>query len=255
MQKSFSKILTSIFLLIFIFQLASLIFLLAVPSTSQAASVNFTPQVGVGNFEKGVPQPVGKSTEMIGEYIREIYKYALGIVGILATVVLMFGGVLWITAGGNAERITNAKSWIGASLTGLVLALTSYMILYFVNPGLVNFRVTPVTPVKENNTSGWYFSWHNPISNKSGNSKFYKTLAKCKEGEKKDTHIYVTITMPCRNDSVAMFSYSWGCIPQGKSCMSTLGSGWMTAPHTQYCTDNKTCPQNTTKTCCRKRNY
>ncbi len=148
MQKSFSKILTSIFLLIFIFQLASLIFLLAVPETSQA--VDFVPQVGIGDdFEKGKPISMSGSTKNIADYIKAIYKYALGIVGILATVVLMFGGVLWITAGGNAERITNAKSWLTAALTGLVLALTSYMILYFVNPGLVNFRVTPVKNVED----------------------------------------------------------------------------------------------------------
>lgn len=146
MLKTIPKILVTIFLSIFILQLAGVIFLLAIPKNSQA--ITFTPQVGVGDFEKGTPETVGNSTAMIGEYIKAIYRYALGIVGILATVVLMFGGVLWIIAGGNAERIANAKSWIVAALTGLVLALTSYMILYIVNPGLVNFRVTPVGDVK-----------------------------------------------------------------------------------------------------------
>ena len=150
MLKTIPKILITIFLFIFLIQLAGVIFLLAVPEPSQAADVKFTPQVGIGDdFKKGVSKTMSGSTKDIAEYIKAIYKYALGIVGILATVVLMFGGVLWIIAGGNAERITNAKSWITAALTGLVLALTSYMILYIVNPGLVNFRVTPVTSVEE----------------------------------------------------------------------------------------------------------
>ena len=76
----------------------------------------------------------------IGEYIAGIYKYAIGIVGILAAVVLMVGGVLWIIAGGNATTIGEAKAWIGASLTGLVIALCSYVILYQVNPALVGFK-------------------------------------------------------------------------------------------------------------------
>lgn len=76
----------------------------------------------------------------IGEYIAGIYKYAIGIVGILAAVVLMIGGVIWIMAGGSATAIGEAKAWIGASLTGLIIALTSYLILYQVNPALVNFN-------------------------------------------------------------------------------------------------------------------
>jgi len=153
MQKLFSKILTIMFLLAFILQLAGLIFLLAVPAPSQAEEkkVYFVPQVGIGDdFQKGTQKTVGDSTAMIGEYINAIYKYAIGIVGILAAVVLMFGGVLWITAGGNAERIGNAKSRIGAALTGLVLTLASYTILYTVNPDLVNFKITTIGDVKDN---------------------------------------------------------------------------------------------------------
>lgn len=155
MQKLFSKILTIMFLLAFILQLAGLIFLLAVPAPSQAEEkkVYFVPQVGIGDdFQKGDSITVGDSTKMIGDYINAIYKYAIGIVGILAAVVLMFGGVLWITAGGNAERVGNAKSWIGAALTGLVLTLASYTILYTVNPDLVNFKITTIGDVKDNTT-------------------------------------------------------------------------------------------------------
>ena len=85
----------------------------------------------------------------IGEYIAGIYKYAIGIVGILAAVVLMIGGVLWIVAGGNATMIGEAKAWIGASLTGLVIALTSYLILYQVNPALVGFKGLDITMVEK----------------------------------------------------------------------------------------------------------
>jgi len=96
----------------------------------------------------------------IGEYVAGIYKYAIGIVGILAAVVLMVGGVLWIIAGGSATMIGEAKAWIGASLTGLVIALCSYLILYQVNPALVGFNglnITMVEKIKElvsNRTGG-----------------------------------------------------------------------------------------------------
>ena len=91
----------------------------------------------------------------IGEYIAGIYKYAIGIVGILAAVVLMVGGVIWIVAGGSATMIGEAKAWIAASLSGLVIALCSYTILYYVNPNLVKFNPLKITivdqiPIPEN---------------------------------------------------------------------------------------------------------
>jgi|GEM_PF-3119010 hypothetical protein len=83
----------------------------------------------------------------IGEYISAIYKYAIGIVGILATVVMMIGGLIWLTAGGNQTRIGEAKSWITASVSGLVIALCSYLILYQINPELINLKPIKVAVV------------------------------------------------------------------------------------------------------------
>ncbi|MBU0898019.1 MAG: D-alanyl-D-alanine carboxypeptidase family protein [Patescibacteria group bacterium] len=85
----------------------------------------------------------------IGEYISGIYKYAIGIVGILAAVILMVAGVIWLTAGGNASQITEAKAWITASLTGLIIALCSYTILYQVNPELLAFKPLEIKTVQK----------------------------------------------------------------------------------------------------------
>ncbi len=92
---------------------------------------------GSSEFERG--EDVTFSGDTLGKYIRAIYNYSLGIVGILAAVVLMIGGVIWLTAGGNVNRVETAKQWIGGALTGLVLMLTSYMLLYQINPELVAF--------------------------------------------------------------------------------------------------------------------
>ena len=137
--------------MVFIFQLVCLLFLALAPAASQAANpTTFKPQVGIGtDFQAGTSYTPDRSTAMIGKYIRAIYKYAIGIVGILAAVVLMIGGVIWITAGGNAERIGEAKAWIASSLTGLLLALLSYTILATVNPALVDFQVSEVKRVEE----------------------------------------------------------------------------------------------------------
>lgn len=112
--------------------------------------VNFTELANLNCAKDG---KTGKITSCgipwIGEYIAGVYKYAIGIVGILAAVVLMVGGVLWIIAGGNATTIGEAKAWIGASLTGLVIALCSYTILYQINPDLLKFKPLTIGVVQK----------------------------------------------------------------------------------------------------------
>lgn len=121
--------------------------------TARAAEPTvFTPQVGIPNspFTQGEKYTFDKkSTQPIADYVRAIYKYAIGVVGILATVVMMIGGVMWIMSGGSPERAGEAKAWITASISGLVLTLCSYLILATVNPALVNFKITAVADVSE----------------------------------------------------------------------------------------------------------
>ena len=116
-------------------------------------------QVDIGGLKNKFTKPTECGTnssgnkiyciKWIGEYIAGLYKYAIGIVGILAAVVLMIGGVMWIIAGGSATMIGEAKAWIGASLTGLVIALTSYLILYQVNPALTIFQPLRISQIKK----------------------------------------------------------------------------------------------------------
>lgn len=133
MRKKIPKIIIASFISIFIVQMICLAILCFYPIEGQA--IEFKPQVplpGIGT------ETIDKNTAPIAKYIKAIYVYLIGIVGITATVVMMFGGILWILAVGNASKIEEAKAWIKSSVTGLIIALLSYMILYTVNPALVN---------------------------------------------------------------------------------------------------------------------
>ncbi len=143
-MSNFYKIISTIFLAIFIS-------LSLAPAVIFAADAQFTPQINIGEFKAGEPMPVAKDAKTVWNYIRAIYKYAIGVVGIVAAVVLMVGGIIWLTAGGNQTRIGLAKDYIAASLTGLLLALTSFLILATVNPRLVEFNPINVTTVENQN--------------------------------------------------------------------------------------------------------
>jgi hypothetical protein len=79
----------------------------------------------------------------LGEYITWIYNYALKVAGILAAIVMMAGGVMWLISGGDAGKVGQAKEMIIGSITGLIILFSSYLLLIQINPDLVNFR--PIT--------------------------------------------------------------------------------------------------------------
>lgn len=95
------------------------------------------------NFDKAVCTDSECSNNWLAKYIQALYEYGIGIIGILAVITMMIGGIVWVTATGNAERVGEAKKWIGGSLMGVLIALTSYVVLNMVNPAL-----TKLSPIK-----------------------------------------------------------------------------------------------------------
>lgn len=102
----------------------------------------FTPNVPIPDLFPAK----GKTTEIIdaniaGRYIRALYVYFVGIVGVLAVVMIMYAGFLWITAAGNSSKITEAKEHMNGAVIGVILALTSFLLLQLINPELVALRI------------------------------------------------------------------------------------------------------------------
>ncbi|MFO7628356.1 MAG: hypothetical protein R6W06_02335, partial [Prochlorococcaceae cyanobacterium] len=79
----------------------------------------------------------------IGQYIGALYRYGVGIAGVLAVLMMMIGGFIWLLSGGSPDKVGQGKDFIISALSGLLLALFSFMILYTINPRLV--AMDPVT--------------------------------------------------------------------------------------------------------------
>ena len=84
----------------------------------------------------------------IADYISTIYTFGVSMIGILATTMIMFGGMKWLLAGGNQSKIGDAKEIIISAVVGLVLALTSYLLLNTINPKLVTLSSSAVEVIK-----------------------------------------------------------------------------------------------------------
>ena len=81
------------------------------------------------------------------DYVKKFYNFAVGAIAILAVIMIMIAGLQWIFAAGNPTTITTARSNITSAISGLVLILFSYVLLYTINPNLVNLSLTKVDPI------------------------------------------------------------------------------------------------------------
>ena len=79
----------------------------------------------------------GLGTKDLREGIMSIVNVMLGFLGILAIIMILWGGFRWLTSAGNEERVDEAKKIIVAGIIGLVIILTAYAITVFVIEQLI----------------------------------------------------------------------------------------------------------------------
>jgi len=65
-----------------------------------------------------------------------ISELILGIVGSLALLAFVAGGLMWMLSAGNPEWVTRGKQTILGAVIGLVIVFTSYMIIQLVYTAL-----------------------------------------------------------------------------------------------------------------------
>ena len=63
---------------------------------------------------------------------KQITNTILYIVGIIAVIMLIIGGIKYVISGGDAKKVTDAKNTILYAIIGLVIAFFAYAIVNFV---------------------------------------------------------------------------------------------------------------------------
>ena len=72
-----------------------------------------------------------------GRSFNEIFQWAIGVGGVVALGIIIFGGVMYISSAGNSSRQGDAKEWIKAAIYGLILLAVGYLILNTINPAIL----------------------------------------------------------------------------------------------------------------------
>ena len=93
----------------------------------------------------GIEYNPGLGNQDIRTTVSQIIRVALGLLGIVAVVIILIGGFTWMTAGGNDERVGQAKKWIFSGIIGLAIILSAYALSTWVINTLISATTGTVT--------------------------------------------------------------------------------------------------------------
>ena len=76
----------------------------------------------------------GCPVELFGDtgVFKQVTNTVLYIVGIIAVVMLIIGGIKYVVSGGDAKKVTDAKNTVLYAIIGLVIAFLAFAIVNFV---------------------------------------------------------------------------------------------------------------------------
>jgi len=106
-----------------------------------AATVSVASVLPAGSAMASVPNPCdldptkcpNKPLELI---IMEIISWVVGILGLVAVVVIIYGGVRYMTSTGDSGKVKDAKNTILYGIIGLAIAVLAFAIVSFVIGGI-----------------------------------------------------------------------------------------------------------------------
>jgi len=76
----------------------------------------------------------GCPSDLFGETgaFRKITNTVLFVVGVIAVIMLIIGGIKYVISGGDSKKVTDAKNTVLYAIIGMVIAVFSYAIVTFV---------------------------------------------------------------------------------------------------------------------------
>ena len=86
------------------------------------------PNLGLNDFGS----QTGLGTRSLGEIIAGIVRVFLSVLGVIAVLIILYAGFLWMTAGGDPGKIVTAKKWMLNGVIGLLIILSSLAITQFI---------------------------------------------------------------------------------------------------------------------------
>jgi Zn-dependent protease with chaperone function len=92
------------------------------------------PALASATLDLGLDQAadIGLADTDVDTMVINIITFVLGFLGLAAVVIILIGGFMWMTAGGNDDRIKKGRQFIINGVIGLVIILAAYAIAQWV---------------------------------------------------------------------------------------------------------------------------
>lgn len=76
----------------------------------------------------------GCPTDLFGNngVFKQVTNTILYIVGVIAVIMLIIGGIRYVTSGGDSKKVTDAKNTVLYAIIGLIIAFLAFAIVNFV---------------------------------------------------------------------------------------------------------------------------
>ncbi len=85
---------------------------------------------GIKTVDTGLKTSLGRTD--LRTTAAKIINVALSLLGIVSVVIILIGGFQWMTAGGNEEKVTEARKRIIQGIIGLAIIMSAWAIATFV---------------------------------------------------------------------------------------------------------------------------
>lgn len=112
----------------------ALLFLFLLISSFLVAKYSYADQAGTSDCGPNgctLQNPLGNVSSP-QQFIGVIIKSILGGVGSLALIMIIWGGIIWMTAAGSAEKVAKGKEILVWAVIGLITVFSAYPIAKFV---------------------------------------------------------------------------------------------------------------------------
>ncbi len=90
---------------------------------------------------------VSTNDDGFSKYLQKIINIAISLTGILSVIMLIFGGIEYVSSSVSETAKKDAKERITNALFGLLITLSGYLILSTINPDLLSLKLPEIAPL------------------------------------------------------------------------------------------------------------
>jgi protein-S-isoprenylcysteine O-methyltransferase Ste14 len=109
-----------------------------VPVLSLALSMPAFAQLNETNIGVPYAENLGLGNKDPRDMAVSIIQVVLGFLAIIVVLLILYGGFVWMTAGGNEDKVATGKKIITAGVVGLIIILAAWGIARFVVTVILN---------------------------------------------------------------------------------------------------------------------